>query len=60
VPFVSLPSLREADLEKLRVRFFDRAPSTKPADTASRMIEERERAIIAEAAIAIAPHRPAA
>lgn len=55
VPFVSLPSLPEADFWTLRARFLDMAPSTKPAHTASRMIEDRERAIIAEAVSAIAP-----
>jgi TraM recognition site of TraD and TraG len=60
VPLVTAPRLADADFETLRARFLDAASSARPAADASRIVEERERSIIAAAAVALAsPREPA-
>lgn len=58
VPLVAAPPLPDADFAELRARFLNRATSTQPADLARCAIEERERAILAEAAQAAVPPEP--
>ena len=57
-PLVKSTVLTDAELAELRTMLLDRSPSALPLAEATRLVEERERLLLAAARAALAPEEP--